>query len=64
MRLEVQKPHVVVNWINDWVELEAFENPNDQNALQINIVLSDAQGHSIWYELNKKYGKVKEPLKK
>lgn len=57
MRLEIIKPYIKVNWVNTWVELEAFENPNEQNALQINIILSDEQGRSIWYELNKKYVK-------
>lgn len=59
MRLELQKPYIHVNWVSSWVELEAFENPNDNHALQINIVISDEQGRSIWYELNKKYGNVK-----
>lgn len=63
MRLEIQKPYVSVNWVNDWVELEAFENPNDQNALQINIVISDEQGRSIWHELNKKYGELRGKAK-
>jgi|WetSurMetagenome_2_1015567.scaffolds.fasta_scaffold868463_1 hypothetical protein len=57
MRLEIEKPYTKINWVNDWLEIESFENPNDMYALQVKLILTDEQGRSLWYELNKKYAK-------